>query len=157
MCSNLKKFDSRWNRWTVKHESMFEVALVFFVYKRIVWNPCSRDPPFGQEDCVDINPWVTCISILVLLDFCSKVNSCSLSVLLTACKPLDNSVVVFAVYVFTLFSLFCPLWVHLNSSTNTVSPFPSFLDWKKTVQLFGEAPYWNMTFFISCALMIKMQ
>lgn len=40
----------------MKHESVFEVALVSFVYKRMVWNPCSRDNPFGKEDCVDIKP-----------------------------------------------------------------------------------------------------
>lgn len=41
---------------TVDCESLFEVALVSFVYKRIVWNVCSRDDPFGKEDCVNSKP-----------------------------------------------------------------------------------------------------
>lgn len=102
---------------------MFEVALIFFFY---VWNPCSWDP-FGPEDCVDINPWVTCISILVLVDFCSKVNSCSLSFLLTARKPLDNSVGIFVVYVFyTVFSVLplISLFELSHKHSNPISIFP---------------------------------
>lgn len=157
MCSNLKKFDLRWSRWTVKHESMFEVALVFFVYKRIAWNPCSRDNPFGKEDYVDIKPWVICISVLVLVDFCSKVNSFYRSFFLTTCKPLDNNVVIFVVYVFYTVSSVLPLMSPFEFSHRRSNLIPIFPWLEKTVHVSGEAPYRNMTIFISCNLMMKMQ
>lgn len=157
MCSNLQKFDLRWSRWTVKHESVFEVALVSFVYKRMVWNPCSRDNPFGKEDYVDIKPWVTCISILVLVDFCSKVNAFSLSFPLTVCKNWITVLWFLLFVLFTLFFSYLPLTSPFELShkhSNLISIFPWL---KKDCPHIWGGFLFKHGIFIRCALMIKMQ